>query len=137
MDGPVRADGGGFAKVLLLHVAALSTAGAVAAAAALARRRLRGGDRRKHQLQPPAMAEMPRLRVAESGRLEYLEKFSHYVGQSVIISLLSFCLLRCPLVVSTSRSISDEWFLSCPWRFSRRCLTPVERLAARAGSVRG
>jgi len=96
MDGPVRADGGGFAKVLLLHVAALSTAGAVAAAAALARRRLRG-DRRK-QLQGPAMAEMPRLRVAESGRLEYLKKFSHYVGQSSASSSLS-CLLRC-LVLS-------------------------------------
>ena len=85
--------------MLLLHVAALSTAGAVAAAAALARRRLTGGDRRKRKQQlqaPAAMPEMPKLRVAESGRLEYLEKFSHYVGQSVISprSSLSSCLLH-------------------------------------------
>lgn len=88
---------GGFAKALLLHVAALSTAGAfAAAAAALARRRLWGGDRRKKQLPAPAMAEMPRLQLAESGRLEYLEKFSHYVGQSSSSSSSSLPpLLRC------------------------------------------
>jgi hypothetical protein len=73
---------GGLAKALLLHVAALSTAGAVAAAAALVRRRLTGACKRKQQpQQAPAMAEMPRMEVAESGRLENLEKFSHYVGQ--------------------------------------------------------
>ncbi|CAD6205874.1 unnamed protein product [Miscanthus lutarioriparius] len=88
-------DGGGFAKVLLLHVAALSTAGAVAAAAALARRRLRG-DRRK-QLQAPAMAEMPRLRVAESGRLEYLEKFSHYVARQLGFQDVNECPQLCKL----------------------------------------
>jgi hypothetical protein len=126
MDRPVRADGG-FAKVLLLHVAALSTAGAVAAAAALARRRLRGGDRRKQLPQAPAMAEMPRLRVAESGRLEYLEKFSHYVGQSVSHQPPPLFLV---FSVALSCRCISEWFLSCPWRFSR-CLIPVVR------SVRG
>ena len=71
--------GGGLARALLLHVAALSTAGAVAAVAALARRRIRG-TKSKEEV-PAAMPEMPRPRVAESGRLEDLEKFSHYVGQ--------------------------------------------------------
>lgn len=65
--------------MLLLNVAALSTAGAVAAAAALVRRRLRGSG--KNRLPATAMAAMPRLEVAESGRLEHLEKFSHYVGE--------------------------------------------------------
>ncbi|KAJ1294481.1 hypothetical protein BS78_01G149400 [Paspalum vaginatum] len=75
---------GGLARVLLLHVAALSTAGAVAAAVALVRRRLRG--EKEELLQPPpppAMAEMPRLRVSPSGRLEHLEKFSHYVARQL------------------------------------------------------
>ncbi|KAG0548483.1 hypothetical protein BDA96_01G170700 [Sorghum bicolor] len=92
--------GGGFAKVLLLHVAALSTAGAVAAAAALARRRLTGGDRRKRKQQlqaPAAMPEMPKLRVAESGRLEYLEKFSHYVARQLGFEEVKECPQLCKL----------------------------------------
>ena len=72
--------GGGLARALLLHVAALSTAGAVAAVAALVRRRISRGAKSKEEA-PAAMPEMPRLRVAQSGRLEDLEKFSHYVGQ--------------------------------------------------------
>jgi hypothetical protein len=63
--------------MLLLHVAALST---VAAAAAVARLRLRGRAK-KARLPATAIAAMPTVEVAESGRLEHLEKFSHYVGE--------------------------------------------------------
>jgi hypothetical protein len=50
------------------------------------RRWLRVGCRKEEEeeeeeVRPAVMAEMPRLQVAESGRLEDLEKFSHYVGQ--------------------------------------------------------
>jgi hypothetical protein len=72
-----RADG--FGKLLLLHVAALSTAGAVAAAAVLRRRHRR---KMKELLPaPPAMAEMPKVVMADEGHVQHIEKFSHYVGQ--------------------------------------------------------
>lgn len=103
---------GGFAKALLLHVAALSTAGAfAAAAAALARRRLWGGDRRKKQLPAPAMAEMPRLQLAESGRLEYLEKFSHYVARQLGFQDVSECPQLCRLAnnyLSSSKTCMED-----------------------------
>jgi hypothetical protein len=46
---------------------------------------------------PVVMREMPRLVMAESGRVEHIEKFSHYVGQSPFLSL-SFFLLLLPLL---------------------------------------
>ncbi|TVT98862.1 hypothetical protein EJB05_55800, partial [Eragrostis curvula] len=86
----------GFARMLLLHVAALSTAGAVAAAAALVRRLLRE-SRKKAQLPAPAMATMPRLELAESGRLEHLEKFSHYVARQMGFEDIKECPQLCKL----------------------------------------
>ncbi|CAD6213681.1 unnamed protein product [Miscanthus lutarioriparius] len=43
------------------------------------------------------MAEMPRLRVAESGRLEYLEKFSHYVARQLGFQDVNECPQLCKL----------------------------------------
>ncbi|CAL4934809.1 unnamed protein product [Urochloa decumbens] len=83
--------GGGLAKALLLHVAALSTAGAVAAAAAMARRRLGAAAKKK------VMPEMPRLQLAESGRLEDLEKFSHYVARQMGFEDINECPQLCKL----------------------------------------
>ncbi|CAL4926295.1 unnamed protein product [Urochloa decumbens] len=94
-------DGGGIAKALLLHVAALSTAGAVAAAAAMARRRLGGAAKKKA---PPVMAEMPRLQLAESGRLEDLEKFSHYVARQMGFEDINECPQLCKLANNYLRS---------------------------------
>ncbi|CAN6282203.1 unnamed protein product [Urochloa humidicola] len=93
--------GGGIAKTLLLHVAALSTAGAVAAAAAMARHRL-GGAAKK--VVPPVMAEMPRLQLAESGRLEDLEKFSHYVARQMGFEDINECPQLCKLANNYLRS---------------------------------
>ncbi|WVZ59863.1 hypothetical protein U9M48_009955 [Paspalum notatum var. saurae] len=87
---------GGLTKVLLLHVAALSTAGAVAAAFSLARRRLRGKKQLLVQQQAP-MAEMPRLQVAPSGRFEHLEKFSHYVARQLGFQDMNECPQLCKL----------------------------------------
>ncbi|CAN6291749.1 unnamed protein product [Urochloa humidicola] len=94
--------GGGIAKTLLLHVAALSTAGAVAAAAAMARRRLGGAAAKK--VVPPVMAEMPRLQLAESGRLEDLEKFSHYVARQMGFEDINECPQLCKLANNYLRS---------------------------------
>ncbi|CAN6287479.1 unnamed protein product [Urochloa humidicola] len=94
--------GGGLAKALLLHLAALSTAGAVAAAAAMARRRL-GGAKKKEEA-PPVMAEMPRLQLAESGRLEDLEKFSHYVARQIGFEDINECPQLCKLANNYLRS---------------------------------
>ncbi|XP_062211854.1 calmodulin calcium-dependent NAD kinase-like [Phragmites australis] len=97
----------GFARVLLLHVAALATAGAVTAAAALARRRRLRGSKRK----APAMAEMPRLQVAESGRVEQLEKFSHYVARQLGFQDIDECPQLCKLannyLKNTNNCIDD------------------------------
>ncbi|RCV41797.1 hypothetical protein SETIT_9G163700v2 [Setaria italica] len=95
-------DGGGLARALLLHVAALSTAGAVAtAAAALVRRRLGVG---KKEEVPAVMAEMPRLQVAQSGRLEDLEKFSHYVARQMGFEDINECPQLCKLANNYLRS---------------------------------
>jgi hypothetical protein len=59
-----RHGGGGLARALLLRVAVLCSR-----------------KEEEEEVRPAVMAEMPRLQVAESGRLEDLEKFSHYVGQ--------------------------------------------------------
>jgi hypothetical protein len=61
-----RHGGGGLARALLLRVAVLCS---------------RKEEEEEEEVRPAVMAEMPRLQVAESGRLEDLEKFSHYVGQ--------------------------------------------------------
>jgi hypothetical protein len=95
-----RADGLG--RLLLLHVAALSTAGAVAAAAVLRRRHQR---KMKELLSAPAMAEMPKVVIAEHGHVEHIEKFSHYVGQyPPFFSLLPLrnCLSACRFQFSCS-----------------------------------
>jgi len=94
--------GGGLARALLLHVAALSTAGAVAAVAVLARRRIRG-PKSKEEV-PAAMPEMPRPRVAESGRLEDLEKFSHYVARQMGFKDINECPQLCKLANNYLRS---------------------------------
>lgn len=74
----------GLGRLLLLHVAALSTAAGAVAAAAVLRRQRRRRQARKQEW--PAMLEMPRLQMAEHGGVEHLEKFSHYVGQSPFFS---------------------------------------------------
>ncbi|KAG2547342.1 calmodulin calcium-dependent NAD kinase-like isoform X2 [Panicum virgatum] len=95
--------GGGLARALLLHVAALSTAGAVAAVAALTRRRISRGAKSKEEA-PAAMPEMPRLRVAQSGRLEDLEKFSHYVARQMGFKDINECPQLCKLANNYLRS---------------------------------
>uniref|UniRef100_A0ACD5W849 Uncharacterized protein n=1 Tax=Avena sativa TaxID=4498 RepID=A0ACD5W849_AVESA len=87
----------GFGKLLLLHVAALSTAGAVAAAAAgVLRRRHR---RRMKEPLPlpaaPAMAEMPQVVMAEHGHVQHIEKFSHYVARQMGFEDASECPQLC------------------------------------------
>nr|CAB3493955.1 unnamed protein product [Digitaria exilis] len=97
---------GELVRALVLHVAALSTAGAVAAAAVMARRRFKGGMRKKTQKQPqvPAMAEMPRFQVAESGHLKDLEKFSHYVARQMGFEDINECPNLCKLANNFLRS---------------------------------
>lgn len=108
----ISKDGGLSSRALLLHVAALSTAGALAAAAALARRRLRGKKQQAQaQLQAAGMAEMPRLEVAASGRLEHLEKFSHYVARQLGFQDARECPQLCKLAnnyLSSTRTCMED-----------------------------
>ncbi|KAL6893523.1 hypothetical protein ACP4OV_007621 [Aristida adscensionis] len=105
----------GIAGAVLLHVAALSTAGAVAAAATMGRRWLRGTNKRKHQqVTTPAMAVMPRVEVADpSGRIEQLEKFSHYVARQIGFQDINECPELCKLAnnyLRNSKNCKDDIF---------------------------
>lgn len=82
----------GFGRLLLLHVAALSTAGAVAAAAVLRRRHRR---KMKELLPAPAMAEMPEVVMSDTGHVEHIEKFSHYVARQMGFEDASECPQLC------------------------------------------
>ncbi|XP_073108090.1 calmodulin calcium-dependent NAD kinase isoform X2 [Elaeis guineensis] len=61
-------------KFILLHVVAVSTAGAIAAAV---------GYRRKKRHSATDSRLMPRLVLTDSGRVEELESFSHYVARQL------------------------------------------------------
>lgn len=82
----------GLGRLLLLHVAALSTAGAMAAAAVLRRRHRR---KMKELLSAPAMAEMPKVVIAEHGHVEHIEKFSHYVARQMGFEDMNECPQLC------------------------------------------
>ncbi|KAK3149950.1 hypothetical protein QOZ80_3AG0225240 [Eleusine coracana subsp. coracana] len=109
----------GFNQMLLLNVAALSTAGVVAAAAAMARRWVRG-SRKKARLPATAMGAMPTLEVAKSGHLDHLEKFSHYVARQIGFQDINECPQLCRLANSylrnTKNCIEDicEFLANCP-----------------------
>lgn len=81
----------GLGRLLLLHVAALSTAGAVATAAVL-RRRYR---RKMKELPAPALREMPKVVMAEHGHVEHIEKFSHYVARQMGFEDVNECPQLC------------------------------------------
>ncbi|KAL5217456.1 hypothetical protein ABZP36_018140 [Zizania latifolia] len=85
----------GFARMVQLLAAALSTAGAVAAAAVVRRRR--HGRMKEAAAKPAPMKEMPRMVVAESGRVQHLEKFSHYVARQLGFQDINECPELCKL----------------------------------------
>lgn len=94
-------DDGSSARQLQLLVAALSTAGAVAAAAVVRRRhgRKAAAAAAAAAAAPPpvVMREMPRLVMAESGRVEHIEKFSHYVARQMGFQDINECPQLCKL----------------------------------------
>uniref|UniRef100_A0A453HCN4 Uncharacterized protein n=1 Tax=Aegilops tauschii subsp. strangulata TaxID=200361 RepID=A0A453HCN4_AEGTS len=65
----------GFARQLLLRVVALC----------------HGSSKLPPLPAPPAMAEMPRVEMAGDGRVEHLEKFSHYVARQIGFEDASEC----------------------------------------------
>uniref|UniRef100_A0A0E0KGJ1 Zeta toxin domain-containing protein n=1 Tax=Oryza punctata TaxID=4537 RepID=A0A0E0KGJ1_ORYPU len=90
-------DDGSSARQLQLLVAALSTAGAVAAAAVVRRRHGRKAAAAAAAAAPVVMKEMPRLEMAESGRVEHIEKFSHYVARQMGFQDINECPQLCKL----------------------------------------
>ncbi|KAG8062788.1 hypothetical protein GUJ93_ZPchr0003g16619 [Zizania palustris] len=108
----------GFARMVQLLAAALSTAGAVAAGAVVRRRR--HGRMKEAAAKPAPMKEMPRMVVAESGRVQHLEKFSHYVARQLGFQDMNECPQLCKLANNylkrTSNCMDDiyDFFANIP-----------------------
>ncbi|KAI4998059.1 hypothetical protein ZWY2020_053401 [Hordeum vulgare] len=81
----------GFGKRLLLRVAALC----------------HGSDKGRSPAPPTAMAEMPRVEMAGDGRVERLEKFSHYVARQLGFEEASECPQLCKAANSYLRQSSS------------------------------
>ncbi|WOL08004.1 hypothetical protein Cni_G16755 [Canna indica] len=86
----------GIPKRLLLHLFAISTAGAVTAAAVCYHRR-RKKQQQQQQLPMRDLRPMPRLVLTESGRIEELERFSRYVARQMGFEDINECPQLCKL----------------------------------------
>ncbi|KAF0922237.1 hypothetical protein E2562_029128 [Oryza meyeriana var. granulata] len=110
----------GSARQLQLLVAALSTAGAVAAAAVVRRRRHGRKAAVAEAEAPVVMKEMPRLEMAESGRVEHIEKFSHYVARQMGFDDINECPQLCKLANNYLKKTKncmddiDDFFANTP-----------------------
>uniref|UniRef100_A0A0D9VWJ8 Zeta toxin domain-containing protein n=1 Tax=Leersia perrieri TaxID=77586 RepID=A0A0D9VWJ8_9ORYZ len=104
-------DDGYSARQLQLLVAALSTAGAVAAAAVVRRRHGKKAAAAAPAPAPVVMKEMPRVEMAESGRVEHIEKFSHYVARQMGFQDINECPQLCKLAnnyLKKTKSCMDD-----------------------------